>query len=159
MKQFVHASRSTKTPMRFSVFVPEAAAASPAPVLYWLSGLTCTDENFTQKAGEGTRGGKSQHHLGGTRHVASPDEWASSVRRESCYDLGAGRIHVDATVSLGMMGDTTCIPVNTELPNVIQTHWRAVPGVAQSLTPRVVTGRSAFKAEIPGCLNQFQRLP
>ena len=52
VQQFVHASRSTKTPMRFSVFVPKGAcAARPAPVLYYLSGLTCTDENFTHKAG------------------------------------------------------------------------------------------------------------
>jgi len=37
--------------MRFSVFVPPQAAARPVPVLYWLSGLTCTEENFMIKAG------------------------------------------------------------------------------------------------------------
>ena len=37
--------------MNFSVFVPPLDGDRKAPVLYWLSGLTCTDENFVQKAG------------------------------------------------------------------------------------------------------------
>ena len=46
-----HASRETKTPMRFSVFTPPQAADGKVPVLFWLSGLTCTEDNFTVKAG------------------------------------------------------------------------------------------------------------
>ncbi len=46
-----HASRATRTEMEFSVFVPPQAADGPVPVLWWLSGLTCTAENFTVKAG------------------------------------------------------------------------------------------------------------
>jgi S-formylglutathione hydrolase len=37
--------------MRFAVYLPPAAAKSPVPALYWLSGLTCTEENFSVKAG------------------------------------------------------------------------------------------------------------
>ena len=37
--------------MTFAVYLPPQAAAGPVPVLYWLSGLTCTDENFVTKAG------------------------------------------------------------------------------------------------------------
>lgn len=37
--------------MTFAVYVPDAANKAPCPVVYWLSGLTCTDENFCQKAG------------------------------------------------------------------------------------------------------------
>src|ERR1700755_2491091 len=48
---FRHASRETKTPMRFSVFAPPQAAQGKVPVLFWLSGLTCTEDNFTVKAG------------------------------------------------------------------------------------------------------------
>lgn len=45
-----HQSRETKTPMTFSVFVPPGAAADkPAPVIWWLSGLTCTHANVTDK--------------------------------------------------------------------------------------------------------------
>ena len=46
-----HDSSETGTPMRFAVFVPSQAASGPRPVLYFLSGLTCTEENFTVKAG------------------------------------------------------------------------------------------------------------
>ena len=37
--------------MQFSVYLPPAAEAGKVPVLYWLSGLTCTDQNFVTKAG------------------------------------------------------------------------------------------------------------
>lgn len=46
-----HVSAETGTPMRFSVFVPPQAEHGPVPVLWFLSGLTCTEENFTVKAG------------------------------------------------------------------------------------------------------------
>lgn len=46
-----HASKVLGCDMHFSVFVPSAAQQSPVPVLFWLSGLTCTDENFTVKSG------------------------------------------------------------------------------------------------------------
>lgn len=46
-----HASRETGTLMRFAVFTPPQAARGAVPVVWFLSGLTCTDENFTVKAG------------------------------------------------------------------------------------------------------------
>ncbi|WP_414472316.1 S-formylglutathione hydrolase [Microvirga sp. M2] len=51
--QFVyrHVSRETGTPMRLAAFVPPQAAAGKVPVVWFLSGLTCTEENFTVKAG------------------------------------------------------------------------------------------------------------
>lgn len=50
-KQFSHQSTSTHCSMRFAIFLPPQAQTKKVPVLYWLSGLTCTDENFMQKAG------------------------------------------------------------------------------------------------------------
>src|ERR1700752_1999673 len=44
-------SSETGTPMRFAVFVPPRAEQRPVPVVWYLSGLTCTEENFTVKAG------------------------------------------------------------------------------------------------------------
>lgn len=51
--QFVyrHASSSTGTPMRFAAYLPPKAAQGRCPVVWFLSGLTCTEENFTVKAG------------------------------------------------------------------------------------------------------------
>lgn len=48
---YTHASAATGTPMRFGVYVPPQAARAPCPALYYLAGLTCTEETFAQKAG------------------------------------------------------------------------------------------------------------
>ena len=46
-----HQSKSTSSPMRFSVFVPKQGRSGRVPVLYYLAGLTCTEETFMIKAG------------------------------------------------------------------------------------------------------------
>ena len=46
-----HASAACACTMRFAAYLPPAAAKGPVPALYWLSGLTCTEENFSVKAG------------------------------------------------------------------------------------------------------------
>ena len=48
---YSHMSRETRCLMRFGLFLPPQAASGRVPVLYWLSGLTCTEENFIVKAG------------------------------------------------------------------------------------------------------------
>jgi len=48
---FEHSSSVTKTPMRFAVYLPPQSKNKKVPALFWLSGLTCTEENFMQKAG------------------------------------------------------------------------------------------------------------
>ena len=51
-QQFTHQSISTNCVMQFAIYLPpQASETNKVPVLYWLSGLTCTDENFMQKAG------------------------------------------------------------------------------------------------------------
>ncbi|GAB2929028.1 S-formylglutathione hydrolase [Rheinheimera gaetbuli] len=49
--RFTHASTVLSCNMQFSVFLPPQAETQAVPALYWLSGLTCTDENFSAKAG------------------------------------------------------------------------------------------------------------
>src|SRR3569623_1302839 len=54
MHRVQHHSTSTHTDMIFAIFLPSSYAqrsGQPFPVLYWLSGLTCNDQNFCQKAG------------------------------------------------------------------------------------------------------------
>jgi S-formylglutathione hydrolase len=48
---YKHASSACACTMRFAVYLPPAAERGPVPALYWLSGLTCTEENFSVKAG------------------------------------------------------------------------------------------------------------
>ena len=51
-QRYRHRSSTLDCDMVFSVFLPpQAEQGEKLPVLYWLSGLTCTDENFMQKAG------------------------------------------------------------------------------------------------------------
>ena len=86
-----HASAATGTPMRFSVFVPQVDG--PVPYLIWLSGLTCTEDNFTTKAGAYAAAAKA-----GVAIVA-PDTSprGEGVADDPAYDLGQGAgFYVDA---------------------------------------------------------------
>lgn len=49
--RFSHDSKTLQCQMQFSVYLPPQTAQQDVPALYWLSGLTCTDENFSAKAG------------------------------------------------------------------------------------------------------------
>jgi S-formylglutathione hydrolase len=51
-KQYSHQSKRLNCTMRFAIYLPpQAISKNKVPVIYWLSGLTCNDENFMQKAG------------------------------------------------------------------------------------------------------------
>ena len=49
--RYAHTSRVLGCEMNFSIYLPPQAEKGKVPVVYWLSGLTCTDENFVNKAG------------------------------------------------------------------------------------------------------------
>ncbi len=91
---YEHEAASTKCTMRFSVFTPPGEG--PFPTVFWLSGLTCTEDNFTTKAGAYKRAAE----LG--LIVVAPD---TSPRGpsvpddpEEAYDFGLGAgFYVDAT--------------------------------------------------------------
>lgn len=52
LKRYSHPSETLNCDMRFSIYLPpQVSSGANVPVLYWLSGLTCNDENFMQKAG------------------------------------------------------------------------------------------------------------
>ena len=50
-QRYKHQSTALSCEMNFSVYLPPQVTSGPVPILYWLSGLTCTDENFVTKAG------------------------------------------------------------------------------------------------------------
>ncbi|NOH72639.1 S-formylglutathione hydrolase [Vibrio pectenicida] len=86
-KQYSHDSNTLSCTMRFALFLPpNASKTSPVPVLYWLSGLTCTDENFMQKAGAFKMAAK----LG--MAIVAPDTSprGDDVADDDAYDLGKG---------------------------------------------------------------------
>ena len=51
LNRYRHRSSACDCDMTFSVYLPPAAAKEKVPAVYWLSGLTCTDDNFRVKAG------------------------------------------------------------------------------------------------------------
>ncbi len=51
LKRYKHQSHTLGCDMIFAIYLPPQAATEKVPVLWWLSGLTCNDENFMQKAG------------------------------------------------------------------------------------------------------------
>ncbi|RME67077.1 MAG: S-formylglutathione hydrolase [Alphaproteobacteria bacterium] len=89
-----HESRETRTPMRFSLFLPPAAESGTVPLIWWLSGLTCTEDNFTVKAGAYGRAAA----LG--LAIVAPDTSprGADVPDDDAYDFGQGAgFYIDAT--------------------------------------------------------------
>ena len=93
-----HASACTQGTMTFAVFVPDSVCGPPAggwPVLYWLSGLTCTDENFSTKGG--AFGFAAKEGVALVMPDTSP-RGAGVAGEDDSYDLGSGAgFYVDAT--------------------------------------------------------------
>ncbi len=92
---YQHASEETGTPMRFGVFVPPQAKAGPVPVLFYLAGLTCTEETFAIKAGAQRHA--AEHGL----MLVSPDTSPRHTGVEgadAAWDFGtAAGFYLDAT--------------------------------------------------------------
>ena len=92
LRYLTHDSETTGTPMTLSVFVPPGEG--PFPVVIWLSGLTCTEDNFTTKAG--AYRAAAGHGL----IVVAPDTSprGEGVADDPAYDLGQGAgFYLDAT--------------------------------------------------------------
>lgn len=87
-----HDSTSTGTPMKFTVWVPDGQG--PFRYLVWLSGLTCTEDNFTVKSGVYAHA--AQHGIAIVAPDTSPR--GEGVADDPAYDLGQGAgFYVDAT--------------------------------------------------------------
>jgi S-formylglutathione hydrolase len=119
-----HDSTETGTPMRFSVYRPPQAERGAVPVVWFLSGLTCTEENFTAKAGAQ----RVAAELG--LLLVAPD---TSPRGEGvpgdpagAYDFGLGAgFYVDATVAPFARNYRMYSYVLAELPRLVATSFPA----------------------------------
>jgi S-formylglutathione hydrolase len=135
--QFIyrHASAETGTPMRFATFVPPQAAHGKVPVVWFLSGLTCTEENFTVKAGAQ----RVAAELG--LMLIAPD---TSPRGEGVpgdparsYDFGLGAgFYVNATQEPYAKNYRMRAYIETELPALIAENLPA------DMTRQSISGHS-----------------
>lgn len=115
-----HDSTSTGTPMRLSVYLPPAAETGPVPVVYYLSGLTCTEENFTQKAGAQRMAAECG------LIVVAPDTSprGPGVADNEAYDLGQGAgFYVDATQAPWTPHFKMYSYITKELPGLIEAEF------------------------------------
>lgn len=116
-----HESRSCNGNMTFAVFLPPQAAKKEVPALYWLSGLTCNDENFSQKAGAFTTAAE----LG--MAIIMPDTSprdAGVVGEDEAYDLGTGAgFYVNATQAPWSTAYNMYSYVTEELPALITANY------------------------------------
>jgi S-formylglutathione hydrolase len=88
LKRFEHNSNTLGgLSAKFAVYLPDTAVGKKLPVCYWLSGLTCTDENFSQKAG--AYQAACSHQVALVMPDTSP-RGAGIAGEDESYDFGSG---------------------------------------------------------------------
>ena len=118
---YKHAASQTACDMEFSVFLPPQADKGPVPVVYYLSGLTCTQENVT------TKGGFQRYAAEHGLAVVCPDtspRGAGIAGEDEGYDFGTGAgFYVDATEEPWSAMYRMYSYVTVELPDVIRENF------------------------------------
>ncbi|UOO80991.1 S-formylglutathione hydrolase [Uruburuella testudinis] len=120
-ERYRHASAATGTDMTFAVYLPpQALQGYQVPVLYWLSGLTCTDENFSTKAG--AQRFAAQWGMALVMPDTSPR--GDDVADDERYDLGQGAgFYVNAVEAPWAAHYQMYDYVAHELPALIEAHF------------------------------------
>lgn len=119
-KRYQHNSACLDCEMIFTIYLPPQAASQPVPVLYWLSGLTCTDENFIQKAGAQ----RIAAELG--MAIVCPDTSPRGVNvpDDDAYDLASGAgFYLNATQAPWNKHYRMYDYIVTELPELIRKNF------------------------------------
>ena len=127
-----HASSTLRCDMKFGVYLPPQAADGPCPVLYWLSGLTCTEQNFITKAGA------QRHAADHGLILIAPDTSprGDGVPDANGYDLGLGAgFYLNATRSPWDAHYRMHDYVVDELPALVDAHF-------PTTTARGISGHS-----------------
>jgi len=136
---YSHASNALGCEMRFAVYLPPQAEAGTCPVLYWLSGLTCTEQNFVTKA-------HAQAHA--ARHgiiIVAPDTSprGADVADDPSYDLGQGAgFYVDATQAPWSAHYRMHEYVASELPALVEREFPAT--AARAISGHSMGGHGAL---------------
>ena len=122
---YSHESRETRCVMRFGVFLPPQAEIHRVPVLYWLSGLTCTEENFIVKAGAQ----RFAAQLG--LAIVAPDTSPRGLKipgEDENYDFGTGAgFYVNATQAPWAQGYRMYSYITQELSQLVASAFPIDP--------------------------------
>ena len=137
---YTHPSRATGTPMTFSVFVPGHAPGAKLPVLWYLSGLTCTHANVMEK-GEYRRA-CADHGIIFVAPDTSPR--GEGVPDDDAYDFGQGAgFYVDATREPWAANFRMRSYLEQELPELIAAQF-PVDMERQGITGHSMGGHGAL---------------
>ena len=118
---YSHDSATTRTPMRFAVFTPAAAELAKVPVLYYLAGLTCTEETATIKAGAQRLA--AEHGLALVMPDTSP-RGAGVAGEDDGWDFGSGAgFYLDATQEPWSTNYRMYSYVTQELPGIVNSTF------------------------------------
>ncbi len=132
--QLTHPSRVCGGTMTFSVYLPPAAATRPVPVLWWLSGLSCTDQNFVTKAG--AQRVASELGIAIVAPDTSPRGADVPGDPDGAWDFGhSAGFYVDATEAPWARNYQMYTYVRDELP-------AALEGLPLDLTRQSISGHS-----------------
>lgn len=120
--RYSHASEMLGCEMNFSIYLPPQAEQGNVPVLYWLSGLTCTDENFVAKAG--AQRYAAEHGIAVVAPDTSPRGEGVPDDAEGAWDFGLGAgFYVNATQAPWAQHYRMYDYVVKELPALVAQHF------------------------------------
>jgi S-(hydroxymethyl)glutathione dehydrogenase/alcohol dehydrogenase len=130
-----HASSSTGTDMIFGLYLP-SNASKITPILYWLSGLTCDDTNFSTKAG--SRAFDAAEREGMAMVLPDTSPRGEEVAKGDSWDVGTGAgFYVDATENPYRQHYQMYSYVTKELPDVLEQEFQLLKS-----SPRSICGHS-----------------
>lgn len=141
LNRYRHASDVCNCTMWFSVYLPPRAATERVPVVYWLSGLTCTDDNAR------TKGGMQRYAAELGLALVFPDtspRGTDVADGQNRYDLGKGAgFYVDATRAPWSQHYRMYDYVTRELPALIESELQIRPGI-KSISGHSMGGHGAL---------------
>ncbi len=137
---YAHQSQATGTEMTFGLFLPSVAQQAPVPVLWYLSGLTCTHENAMTKAG--AQAYAEQAGMALVFPDTSPR--GEGVANDDAYDLGQGAgFYVNATEQPWAPHFRMWDYVADELPRILTANF-AIDAERQAITGHSMGGHGAL---------------
>ena len=141
LNRYQHESSSCHCTMTFSVYLPPQAEAERVPAVYWLSGLTCTDDNVRTKAGAQRYAAELGIALIMPDTSPRGDEVADEPER---YDLGKGAgFYVNATQMPWEKHYQMYDYVTRELPALVEQELPLIPGL-KSISGHSMGGHGAL---------------
>ena len=137
---YSHASQATGCDMTFGLFLPEQTRQGPVPLLWYLSGLTCTHENAMTKAG--AQAHAARHGIALVFPDTSPR--GEGVADDPAYDLGQGAgFYVNADQAPWSAHFRMWDYIAEDLPALLATHF-ALDMERQSITGHSMGGHGAL---------------